>query len=337
MDIVGRRRVGAGLWIVGALVAGLWGLQQGARGGVVGVGFAPGIEVAAVQTARIEGLAVQLHQQVRADQIVAHLDTRALREAAAVASAELLAVQEQVAAEAAGTARRFAEGAQEVQLDAVRLSVQLSDAIAQRDVLYERLSLEVDLADQGAASPQAVEEWRRQIRVLQARIDASRTALRIARAAAEEAHERTAGAPRANPWAVVSQTRALEQIEGQIARMDLAAGIDGQVTWIHRRSGEVVRPGEPVLEVRPTHTQRVVAFVDASRIGGLQSGGPVEVVRASGQVLAGRLVSIGLPPSEAARGQLPASLSGLAGPGGVPIQVQLEHTIGAEERVSIRL
>lgn len=334
-DIGTRRRLGGALWGTGAVVALLWGAYDRSHVTAPGVGLAPVIEVAALQTARVGAVAVELHEHVGADQVVVRLDPGALQEEAAVASAQLLAIQQEAAAAAAGQARRFAEGAEGVQLDAVRLSIELQDALAQRDVLHERLSLEQDLAAQGAASEQAVAEWRRQIRIVQARIDAGQAALRVAQAAADAATARTAGAPEGNPWTVVAQTRVLEQIEAQIARTELIAGVEGQITWIHRRPGEVVRAGEPVLEVRPTETRQVVAFVQPRAAGGLASGHPVEVVRTSGEVLSGRLVSVGLPPSEPQG--LGASVARLAQPGGVPIRVQLERSIASEEEVSLRL
>ncbi len=334
MDTRLRRSFGVASWVIGLGVAVVWGAldDSGAEG--VGYGFAPAVEVSALETARILELPVDLHDAVAPDQVVVRMDATPLLEEREIVGANLLAVQEEQATMAAGEARRFAEGVQDVMIDKVRISSQLQEDLALAETLQERLSLEQDLAQTGAASVQSVEEWRRQIRVVEARILANRQALAVASDAARSAEERNQAVPEGNRWHVVAATRALEQIDGRIARMELRAGVEGQVTWIYRSPGEVVPAGEPVLQVRRMGTREVVAFLEPSSVVGLEAGDSAAVQRASGQILRGRLVSVGSGPQP-----LPQQLwHNPAYPEyGVPVRLELDGEVAPDETVSVRL
>ncbi|MCB9684364.1 MAG: hypothetical protein H6735_04900 [Alphaproteobacteria bacterium] len=189
MDIRLRRTVGGAIWGAGLLVAMVWGTLDGA--GAEGVGTAsPPINVAALETGRIKELPVGLHEVVAPDQVVARLDPGPLVEARKVAEAELLAIQDDAVAAAMNDARRFAEGVQGMLVDRARLSADLQQDLALASTLRERLSLEEDLASSGASSTQAVEDWRRQLRVVEARIAVNRSAVAAASLAADEATDR---------------------------------------------------------------------------------------------------------------------------------------------------
>ncbi|MEQ1567301.1 MAG: HlyD family efflux transporter periplasmic adaptor subunit, partial [Myxococcota bacterium] len=230
--------------------------------------------------------------------------------------------------------RRFAEGADATAIDRARIGASLSEDRAELDGLNERLRVEESLLASGASSAQAVDEWRRQIRVVEARLAANRSALALASTAASGARERQQAVPVANEWAVVAATRELEVIEGRIARHDLPAGVAGEVSWVYRSVGEVVPAGEPVLQVRPVATREVVAFVAPSDAVDLVPGEAATVRRASGQVVRGALKSVGAGPQP-----LPEALWALPSwpQYGVPVRVELEGDIGPDEVVTVRL
>jgi multidrug resistance efflux pump len=137
-----------------------------------------------------------------------------------------------------------------------------------------------------------------------------------------------------NEWAVVAASRRLEQVEGRIARQALRAGLDGQVTWIHRNAGEVVPAGEPIVEIRPMATREVVAFLAPNEVRGLTAGDRASVRRATGQVVGGELVSVGSGPQLLPEGlwhlpQLPEY--------GVPVRLRLDADVAPDEPVTVRL
>ncbi|MEQ1506945.1 MAG: HlyD family efflux transporter periplasmic adaptor subunit, partial [Myxococcota bacterium] len=299
-----------------------------------GYGFAPVVNVAALETGKILELPVGLHDLVDPDEIVVKMDPQPLIEERELANANLLAVQEDQARQAMSDARRFAEGAENSLVNRAQMSAQLQEDQALLTTLNERLSLERDLASTGASSNQAVEEWKRQITVVEARLSAARHAFGIASDAANSAKSRNAAVPAMNEWSVVAASRALEMIEGRIARFDLKAGIHGQVQWIYRQPGEVVPAGEPILQVRQVGTKDVVAFMAPSEVAGLEAGESASIRRQSGQVVHGKLVSVGSGPQP-----MPIQLWRMPSwpEYGVPVRVVLDSEIAPDEAVTVRL
>ena len=334
MDLARRRQIGGVAWVGGLVLATIWGALDDGPAEGRGFGFAPAVEVAALETGRLLELPVTLHQDVAADTVVVRLDPAPLIEEREVVSARLLAVKDSESSSAAGEARRFAEGVQGVVIYKAQLATKVSEDRALLETLQERKTLEETLAQTGASSQQAVEEWARQIRVVEARVGATQRALNIASNVAKSAVERSEAAPGGNDWEVVAATRELEQMDARIARLDLHAGIEGQVTWIYRSPGEVVNAGEPVLQVRRTGTKEVVAFVQAAAVAGLTSGDRASVQRATGQVVFGKLLTVGVGPQP-----LPERLwHNPAYPEyGVPVRLELDDEIAPGEAVSIRL
>lgn len=333
-DLRTRRNIGAATWGFGFVVALIWGGLDGSGAEGVGYGFAPPVNVAALETALVLELPVDLHQVVTADEIVVKMDPAPLIEERDWASASLLAVQEDQARSAVTDSRRFAEGMESSLVNRAQMSAQLQEDLVVVETLRERLSLEEDLASTGASSTQAVEEWKRQIRVVEARIAANRSAVSLASQAATGAQQRNATVPTANEWVVVAAARSLDMVEGRIARYQLKAGIEGQVTWIYRSAGEVVPAGEPIVQVRKTGTRDVVAFMASSEVTGLEAGESASIRRQSGQVVHGTLVSVGSGPQP-----LPMNLWKMPNwpEYGVPVRVQLDSEIAPDEAVTVRL
>ena len=231
-------------------------------------------------------------------------------------------------------ARKFAAGVEGTSFNQAKLSSAVQEDVALLSTLKERLSLEQDLAASGASSNEAVEEWRRQMRVVEARLNANRRALSVASDAASGAMARSEALPEAGQWSVVAATRALEMVEGRIRRMDLLAAVDGQVTWIYYGPGDVVPAGMPILQVRKTGTREVVAFLTPADAQGLLAGESAAVRRATGQVVSGKLVSVGSGPQP-----LPPQLWRMPSwpEFGVPVKVELESEIAPDESVTVRL
>jgi multidrug resistance efflux pump len=67
--------------------------------------------------------------------------------------------------------------------------------------------------------------------------------------------------PNAVRAAVMVEERQLGLIEAQLAPITLSAPIDGFVSVVHRRAGEAVAPGDPIVTISQGNSERIVAFV----------------------------------------------------------------------------
>lgn len=335
MNVVVRRRVGVALWCGGALVAMMWSGLRTARYEAPGMGFAPPVEVAPLEAGRLAALDVKLHDVVTADQILARIDPTPIEEELAVATATLLAVQAEQASAAANEARKFAEGVEGTLLDTARMRAAMEEDRALAASLREQLAIEQGLAGSGASSGQQVRQIQRDLDVVEARLAATRSAYALAAGAQDAARERSDELPLANEWSVVAAARMVEQIEGRRDRLDLQAGIEGQVTAIYRTAGSVVAEGEWVLQVTRTGTNEVVAWLPTAAADRALSGASAHVVRASGEVLRGQVASVGSGPQP-----MPQQLwMNPAYPQwGLPVRIQLANgEVGAQEPVTVRI
>lgn len=61
--------------------------------------------------------------------------------------------------------------------------------------------------------------------------------------------------------ALAVEQKVLESIEAQLNPTVLLAPIDGFVSMVHRRAGESVLPGEPILTISGTRAEKIVAFL----------------------------------------------------------------------------
>jgi multidrug resistance efflux pump len=70
-----------------------------------------------------------------------------------------------------------------------------------------------------------------------------------------------------DPNAILAKTLAdleaskLQFSDDTPALVPLRAPIDGVVTFIHRRSGENIQPGEPIMTISSAHSDQIIAFV----------------------------------------------------------------------------
>lgn len=335
MDLGTRRRIGGVMWGLGVVVALAWGASRTSTVEARGIGFAPPVRVAAVESGRLLTVHVQLHQAVEADDVVAQLDPAPLVAEREVVSAQLLAIQSQVEGDVLAETRRFAQGLESTLLGRAQILSDLRASEAELEALAQRLSVEEDLLASGGAARELGEEVRRQMTIVEARIVAGREALGIASQAADAARSRADHAPAPNEWLVVAAARQLEAIDARVERTSLVAGIHGQVTSIYSMPGEVVAEGAPVLQITRFSTPDVLAYVDVSRSRGLAPGGFVRVARATGELLEGTLLSVGAGPQP-----LPPMLwRNPAQPEwGVPVRIQLTGgEIAPDEPVVVRL
>jgi multidrug resistance efflux pump len=334
-NLTTRRRMGVLVWVLGAVLAIVWaGGRTQIREGR-GVGYAAHVEISASEAGRLTELRVELHQQVLSSDVIARLDPTPLQFQREVLAAELLAIEDEESSRVAGEARRFAQGLEDIALDRARLRVGLEEDRVRLIGVAQLLETERGLLSTGASSQLKVDDLDREASALTARIGAQSNALSVAEAALSAARGRALSAPTTNDWTLVAATRRLEALDGELARLELTAGIDGQVTWIYKQAGEVVAAGDPVVRVSRIDTSEVLAWISAGTITGLNPGTDATVIRASGELLHGSVLSVGASPIE-----LPAVLwkNPAAKEWGVPVRIQLaEGRVAPDEPVQVRI
>jgi multidrug resistance efflux pump len=336
MDIVVRRRLGAAVWVLGAVVATGWGAARGWRLEGNGIGYAPPRTLSALEPGRVGALPVPLLADVQATDVVAQLDPTPLQEARAVLEAQVQATAERAAGDVATLERQFAQGRDSTRLQRATLETtrQADEALAR--TLRERVARERAVADAGAAPRAVADDLQRELQIVEARLTATRAALRVAEAAALAAEARASDAPPPAHWDAEAAQRALAQMDARLHRLAIAAGIDGRVTGLFVQPGDWVDAGVPIAQVTATTTRDVVGWFPAQAVGAIAPGDAADVVTATGAVLHGTVRAVGDGPTEE-----PAQLwtDPQRTEWGVPVRVELADgvAVAPNEPVTVRL
>jgi multidrug resistance efflux pump len=77
--------------------------------------------------------------------------------------------------------------------------------------------------------------------------------------------------------ALTVEQKALDAIEVQLNPTVLLAPMDGFVSFVHRRPGEAVLPGEPILTISATRAEKIVAYLRQPVRVDARVGMPIEV------------------------------------------------------------
>jgi multidrug resistance efflux pump len=325
MGLVGRRQIGIVVWFGLFFLAIAWSSLRSSSTEATGIGFAPPIEISALETGRLVSLDVALHDEVKIDDVLARLDAGPLREQREVLAAQMRAVEQTVASDVASDTRR----AVSTQMKRAQIQSDIREDEALIVALRQDKRIAEDLASSGAGSTNDVRDIDNQISIAQARLAGNR----LASAGGLEAED--LDAPEENDWHVVAAARTLEMMDNRIDRMDILASIDGQITRIYHEPGEVVFGGDPVVQVTRTGTSEVLAYLPTPGAIGLDAGDAAWIVRSTGQVVRGALISVGSGPQA-----LPEQLwhNPSYPEWGVPIRIKLaQGEIGPGEQVVVRI
>jgi len=220
------------------------------------------VYMAPEQGGRIERLAVDSGDQVKAGQFLFRIDPALARAQRDEAAARVQQAQAQLANLRAAQQRPEQIAvlqAQEQQAEA-QLTLSTADLERQR-ALYERSISSKAQFDQAKAT---YDRDKAALATVQRQIEAGRTAARTAEIAAAEA---AAGAAQA----------ALDQAETRLAQTTVRAPADAQVQDVFFRAGEVVGDGQPVLSLLPPGNRRIRFYVPEPRLATVALGQVVGV------------------------------------------------------------
>lgn len=142
--------------------------------------------------------------------------------------------------------------------------------------------------------------------------------------------------PNAVRAAVSVEERQLGVIEAQLAPITLSAPIDGFVSTVHRRAGESVAPGDPIVTISQGSSERIIAYVRQPLNLDVTTNRQVEVrARGAGRAQGiGHILAVGSQLEPISPQLLPARAQGGNTPEfGLPILVSIPpgmHLFGGE-------
>ena len=230
---------------------------------VLAVGYVEGeyVHLAPVTAATLTEVAPRQGDRVAAGEIVARQE----RADAEIALAEAEAVREEAEAELAN----LREGSRpeeirvtEASLEAAQVRFREAERQAERQTELNRRGVvaEADLDTTIAARDTA----RTEVAELEAQLAVERLPARAQLVAAAESRLRGAEA-------------AVREAAWQLEKRDLASPVDGAVTDVFRRVGEIAGPTAPVLSVLPDGAFKLVVFVGEAEISTLAAGSRLDV------------------------------------------------------------
>lgn len=234
-------------------------------------GEAPGVYVgyveaehlypSALQSGRLERLAVAEGDRVEAGAVLFELD--ADRETARLAQAEAEARR------AAASARDLETGARTEEID--RLEAERAEAQTRLDLARAELNRTKPLVATGVASKARGDQAQAEYDAALSRVRAAEDAIEVARLAGRDAAREAADAAAASADAALAEARwALDQRTGR-------APAAGTVEDVFLRPGEVAGAGAPVLALLPEGALKVRFFVPQADLPGLEVGGAVRI------------------------------------------------------------
>ncbi len=223
------------------------------------------VHLAPVTTAELTAVAVRQGDRVTTGQVVARQE----RTDAEIALAQARAAKAAAAADLANlrTGNRPEEiRVTETTLDSARVRLAEAERQAERQTALHRQGVVPDANLDAAIT--ARDTARADVAELEARLAAERLPARPDVVAAAEARLEGAEA-------------AVRDAAWRLDKRDISTPVDGSVTDVFRRVGEIAGPTAPVLSILPDGAFKVVAFVAEAEIAGIAPG-DVLAVRCDG-------------------------------------------------------
>ncbi len=330
MGLVFRRRIGIFMWCFLLFVAVLWSNLRSTTLEATGIGFAPPVNISSLETGRLMALEVNLHDEVEADDLLASLDPTPLKEEREVLAAQMRAIEQLGQIDLATDSAKV----QNARLKLGQIKGEISTDRALIAALENDKRIAQGLEAKGVESRNRVLAISNDISIAKARLQGNLAAL--ATASIEDPTLQPEDLqPEDNDWQVTAAARTLAMMDARIKRMELNAEIGGQITMIFHEPGEVVFGGDPVVQITKTGTSEVLAYLPTPSAIGLDAGSAAWVVRGTGQVIKGALISVGSSPQP-----LPEQLwhSPAYPEWGVPVRIKLaKGEIGPGEHVVVRI
>jgi HlyD family secretion protein len=273
------------------------------------------IDVAASGTGRLGQLLVREGETVQADQVLAYMDTYAVRLAERdYAASQLTEAQAELAARTALGNSQVEEATTRIaQIDAPQQAAIQAQAAAIQSLQAELNVAEIDLErfqqlnQSGAISRQELDRQQATVNRLRADLENARaTKQRLEQARTTDMNNAMAQRAATQANLALSQVQSrVTSAEQNLAKADAALELtiirapkDGQILDIYADPGEAVSPsGEPILAMGDTSQMYIVAEVYETDVGLVNVGQSATITSrngAFGQALTGTVENIGL-------------------------------------------
>ncbi len=248
---------------------------------------------------RLERLAVNEGDQVKAGDTVAVLDSQELNAQRQAAQAMVASLRSQVAQTRATEQQTSGETTSGVANARARLlATQATLAQAQADLqrIQDDARRAIELARQGVASQQQADQAASQLKAQQAAVRAAEDQVRAAQADLNTAVARTNQTHAAE--STVASTRAqalnaqaqLEAAETRLGYTKVVAPVSGIVTVRAAREGEVVNMGQPIVVITDLNDTWVRAAIPETQAGHIAVGDQLQVRLPSGDLIPGKVI-----------------------------------------------
>jgi multidrug resistance efflux pump len=248
---------------------------------------------------RIERLAVDEGDEVKAGQTIAVLDSQELTAEQQAAQALLASLRSQVAQskfteqQTAGETSSGVVNAQ-ARLRAAQATLAQSQADLQR--VEADATRAIELARQGIFSTQQAEEAQAQLKSQQAIVRGAQDQVHAAQADLNTAVAHTQMANAAQSTVASTRSQALNaqaQLEAAETRLGYAkvvSPVNGTVTVRAAREGEVVNPGQPIVIITDLSDTWVRAAVPETQAVNISMDEPLNVRLPSGESIPGKVI-----------------------------------------------
>ena len=295
------------VWLVAAATVAVMMGRRGATYEHVGRARTVEYEISASSTGRLEALAVDVFEPVRAGQVLLVLDGSDVAARLATASAELARLEKVLESEAAqastkaagvaGELRSFQMDEQRLRLEILAVTVDLASDRVELARLDLRLEREEKLASAGLAAISQVDDARLARAALAARIEEIERLLAGATQDHREAGLRRqqfaarydeldpddpALAPLAE--AVRVQERRVAELELERSGLLLRAPVDGRISEVRAHQGQAVLAGQSLVVLVPEAATEVLAYVPEHLARTVGNGTAVRVASATAVV-----------------------------------------------------
>jgi multidrug resistance efflux pump len=249
---------------------------------------------------RIQTLAVDEGDDVRAGELIATIDSEDL--AAARQAAQATASSQKFKLQGATDTERQTRGGTSSQVTNAEAQLQSAQAaLVQAQAQYEHqdadTSRTVALAAQGIMSDQSRDEAATSLHAAQATIDSAKANVAAAEASLKVAVANTIQAQAAAR--TVSATHSdmqnaqamLDQAQVQLGYARVVSPIAGKVNVRAARQGEVVSPGTPIVTITDLTQTWVYAPLPETEADSVQLGDSLRVVMPSGATIQGKVIA----------------------------------------------
>lgn len=293
------------LSFLGCLVLTLWlWKQQVLLSGVVGEVEPVTVDVAAGAQGIISTSSAHwnLFAKVKKGDVIARLDDSLLQATKQTLEAEQKKIEAEI--DSARTSFALDKIGAEQTVERMKLETELAVrqlALRRREVLVqiavdekevERIKVEIameeKLSSSGAGNAIDLTLLQRQYDVIYERLSTTKNLLlTIEREGAKAVAERNKMADLEFPKvdallepitaAVDVQKARLKELEVQFKNLEILAPVDGVVTFVHKRPGESVQPGDPVVTIANEDSQYIICYVREHQLPKPQDGMSVEI------------------------------------------------------------